>query len=188
MSNQSWVQALITAQLAGGPVSNTTTQTTLLPGQALFTLQPDTTLPTAGTVMRVTLTGQISNVVTTPGTLTILILFGATTVYTSGAMQMSTTAHTTLPFWFEVLLTCRAVGSAANFMAQGVIHGQPMSLTATTDSATTVATLMAPNVTPAVGSNFSTKTSQQQDVQSAFSVNTSGTNITLQQYLVELTN
>jgi hypothetical protein len=139
-------------------------------------------------MLRIKGCAQVSNVVTTPGTLTLDIRFGATVVFNGAAMQMSTTAHTTLPLWYEILLTLRAVGTAANFMGQGIASGQALSLTAVADSTTTVATLPFPNTTPAVGSNFDSTATQALDHFATFSVSTSPTNITLQQFLVESLN
>jgi hypothetical protein len=105
----------------------------------------------------------------------------AVIVFNGGAMQMSTTAHTNLPIWYEILLTLRAIGGTANFMGQGKISGQPMSLTAVADSTTTVATLMMPNTAPAVGGNFNSKISQSFDHRATFSVATATTSIQLHQ-------
>lgn len=168
-------------QAAGPTLSNSTTQTSILNPQAQITL-PAGFLAYIGQRLLIRASGQISNVVTTPGTLTLQVMFGATSVFSSGAMQMSTTAHTTLPFMMDIELTVRAVGSSANLMGQGRITSQVLSLTAVADSTTTPATLLMPNTTPAVGSNFDSTATQKVDLQATFSVATSPTNITLQQY------
>lgn len=183
---QSWQQTLISAQIAGTQISNSAAATTLLPPAALFTLPAN--FLSVGSVLRVTGTAQVSNVVTTPGTLTLDLRFGGTVVFNGGAMQMSTTAHTTLPLWFEILLTCRTIGTAANFMGQGRATSQVLSLTAVADSTTTPATLLMPNTTPATGTTFNSTTSQQIDNFATFSVTTNPTNMTLQQWVLESLN
>lgn len=184
MPLQTWVQTLYAIEVAGPALTNSLVATSILP-----TAGPGYTFPASyfsyiGQQILIIGAAQLSNVVTTPGTLTLDIRLGGTVVYTSGAMQMSTTAHTNLPIWYEILLTLRAIGTAANFMGQGKISGQPMSLTAVADSTTTVATLMMPNTVPAVGNNFNSKVSQALDHFATFSVNTATTSIQLQQFSV----
>jgi hypothetical protein len=96
MSLQRWGETLITAQGAGPTLSNSVTATSILPPQAKITL-PNNYFNDVGREFRISGMAQVSNVVTTPGTLTLDIRFGATVVFNGGAMQMSTTAHTTLP-------------------------------------------------------------------------------------------
>jgi len=188
MSAQSWVQALITSQIAGSGPSNSTTAATTLPASAKFSF-PANVLQ-IGTAIRYTMTGQVSNVATTPGTLTLDLRIGAVIAFNSAAMQMSTTAHTTLPLWWDVLLTCRAIGAStsANLMGQSRCTGQMISATAVADSTTTHGTLLAPNAAPAVGTGFDSTAAALIDNFATFSVSTSATNITSQQAVLELLN
>lgn len=183
MSSLNWVQALASAQVAGGPISNSVSAASLIPAQAKFTIPAG--ILKIGDVFRVTSTYQVSNVVTTPGTLTLDIRFGSIIVFTSGAVQMSTTAHTTLPAWWSALMTVRALGltTAANLMGQSKLHGI-MFLISGADL-TTHGTMLAPNVTPVVGTGFDSTISNAVDHFGTFSVATSPTNITLQQYVFE---
>ena len=186
MPIQSWGQTLITAQVDGLSLSSSTTATSILPAQAKFTL-PANTL-NIGQSLRIKAAGRLSNIVTTPGTLTLDIKFGSTVIFGGGAMQMSTTSHTTLPWWYEALLTCRAVGSSANFMGQAIATSQCLSLTAVADSTTTPATLLLPNSTPAVGNNFDSTTSQVIDMFATFSIANVGNLIQLHQFSLEMMN
>lgn len=184
---QSWVQALISQQIIGASLTNTAATAT-----SIISLASKVTIPAnffaIGSVLRVTLTGQISNVVTTPGTLTLDFMLGSVIAFTTGAMQMSTTVHTTLPFWWDLLLTCRAIGASttANFMGQSKIHGQ-MMLTSGADI-TTHGTLLGPNTTPAVGTGWDSTTAQVTDIKATTSVGTAGTIITGQQLVIESLN
>jgi hypothetical protein len=143
-----------------------------------------------GKAMRITLVGDISNIVTTPGTLTLDVRLGSVVAYNGGAMQLSTTAHTTLPFWADMLLTVRAEGqsTSANLIGQGRFTSQALSLTAVADSTTTPASLLAPNTTPAVGTGYDSTAAQTLDVFATFSIANAGNLIQLQQYVVELLN
>ena len=193
MSNQSWVGTLAAAQGAGPQLSNSTSQTSILPTQARITLPPGL-FSSPGQILRIKGQAAVSNVVTTPGTLSLAVMLGASgtiQAFSSGALQMSTTAHTSLPLWFEILMTLRAVGNgtSANFMGQGIFTSQVLSNTAVADSvASTLPTLLGPNTAPAVGTGFDSTIANVLDLMATFSVNTSPTNLTLHQYSAELLN
>jgi|SRR5579859_3138291 len=190
---QSWNQIVASAQAAGPQLSNSVSQTSLLPTQARVTLPPGF-FSYPGQMLRITGQAAVSNVVTTPGTLSFAVMLGATgniQAFTSGALQMSTTAHTSLPLWFQILLTCRAVGNgtSANLMGQGIFTSQVLSNTAVADSvASSLPTLLGPNTAPAVGTGFDSTIANVLDFMATFSVSTSPTNITLHQYMVESAN
>jgi hypothetical protein len=188
--NNQYAAALISAITAGSALTNSTTPTSLLPTAALYQLPPNFLM--IGSVLRITASYQVTNVVTTPGTLTLDVRFNSTpiVVFNGGAMQMSTTAHTNLPMWVQILLTCRSVGNgtAATLMGQGIATSQCLSLTAVADSTTTPATLLMPNTAPTVGTGFNSVTTNQVDHFATFSVTTATTSITLQQYLLESVN
>lgn len=176
-----YFQTLNTMQVDGPSLSNSSVATSILAAQAKETL-PAQFLRYIGQSLHIRLSGRLSNIVTTPGTLTLDVRFGATVVFTSGAMQLSTTAHTTLPFWAEIELTTRAVGASANLFGQGRITSQALSLTAVADSTTTPATLLMPNTTPAVGSNFDSTSTNIVDVFATFSIANAGNLIQAHQY------
>lgn len=185
---QTWVQNLYATPVVGTGPSNSTVAASMLASASPKYTFPASFFQNVGQMLSIKGCGQVSNVVTTPGTLTLDVRFGATVVFNGAAMQMSTTAHTTLPIWWEILLTLRAIGTTANFMGQGFALGQALSLTAVADSTTTVGVLPMPNTTPAVGSNFDSTATQAFDHFATFSVNTNATNITLQQLLVQSLN
>lgn len=191
MSTQSWEETLKSLPVAGTAVATNAADTSLLLTTAGAT-DCKITVPanyfSIGKVIRIKMALQCSNIATTPGTLTLKVLFGAVVVFNGGAMQLSTTAHTTLPMWVEILLTCRAVGSGtnANLIGQGIATSQCLSLTATTDSGTTPATLLMPNTVPTAGTGFDSTASQAIDLTANFSL--TGNSITLHQYTLEAMN
>lgn len=186
MSQLGYEELKMAAQVSGPTLSNSAAATSIVHASSKHTIAPNNMY--IGKTYKITATGQLSNIVTTPGTLQLDIKFGSTVVFSGGAMQLSTTAHTTLPIWIEFLLTCRAIGAAANLMGQGRATSQALSLTAVADSATTPATLLLPNTTPAVGSNFDSTSSQVVDMIATFSIANAGNAITLQTFLVEEMN
>jgi hypothetical protein len=177
------VQSLISAQVDGSALSSSSSATSLLPAQAKLTL-PANYLDYAGRTLRVRAAGRISNIVTTPGTLTLDVRLGGTVVFNGGAMQLSTTAHTTVPWWWEVMLTVRGVGSSATLMGQGIFFSQAANISSS-DAATGHSLLMSPNSTPAVGTSFDSTAAQQMDLFGTFSVSNAGNAITLHQYEVQ---
>ncbi len=181
---QTWDQVLVNAQAVGGGPSNTTTETSVLPAAAKFTIPAN--FFNVGSLLRVTLVGQLSNVVTTPGTWDFKFKFGSTAVFDTGTLASSTTAHTSLPHWMDILLTCRIIGASAQLMGQGKTHGI-MCLTSGADL-TTHGTLMAPTTAPALGTAFDSTATQQVDLTLTCSTTTAGTNYTAQQYVLESLN
>lgn len=186
MSSTTWWQTLAAQQAAGALFNTYTTAKTVINAQALYTL-PAGTLK-IGDQLKVDVRGAISNIVTTPGTITMQVMFGSIIVFTTGAMQMSSTAHTTIPFHLDVLLTCRAIGptTSANFMGQGTIHSQTVNATAVADGTQTHTTLLAPNTAPAVGTGFDSTIANIIDFWTGFSINNAGNGVQVQQYNVSL--
>lgn len=185
MQGYTYTEAIATMQGAGPTLTASTTPTSLLLGQAKATLKPGF-FDRPGKAVAIEFAGQLGNIVTTPGTLTLDVRMGPTSniiVFNGGAMQLSSTAHTTLPVMGKILLTCRAVGNgtSANLMGQGIITSQCLSLTAVADSTTTPATLLMPNTTPAVGTGFDSTVAMVVDLFGTFSLNNANA-LTLQQY------
>lgn len=191
MSMQSWQETLIQANSDGSALSASTSATSLLPAAAKFTMPAN--FLRVGSVLRVRFAGRLSNLVTTPGTLTIELRMGPTSsiaAFSSGAMQMSSTAHSNVPIVGEIMLTCRAIGNStnANFMGQGWALSQALSLTAVADSTTTPAHLLMPNTAPAVGTGFDSTVANVVDLYGTFSVNSASNSITIHQYTLEAVN
>lgn len=190
MSLQTWQETLISAQVSGNTLTASTAATSLLPAAARYTLPAN--YMAIGKVLRIRFAGQLGNIVTTPGTLTLDVRMGPTSniiVFNGGAMQLSSTAHTALPIMGEVMLTCRAIGgsTSANLMGQAWVASQSLSLTAVADSTTTPAQLLAPNTTPAVGTGFDSTVPMVVDLFGTFSLNNANA-ITLTQYTLEALN
>lgn len=183
------MQSLYSMEVAGPTITGTAAATSMLaPASPIWTF-PASFFQYIGQQIVLRGAGQLSNIVTTPGTLTIDVRLGGiapggTVVWTSGAMNMGGTAHTNLPFFYEIFLTLRAIGKAANFMGQGKIAGQPFNTVAgAADPAGTVPGLMMPATAPAVGTSFDSTVSQLFDHAATFSLSNANA-ITLQQLKV----
>lgn len=176
------VQSLVSAQGDGSALSSSAAATSLLPAAAKFTF-PANYFDYIGRTLKVRAAGRISNIVTTPGTFTLDLRLGGTVIFNGGAMQLSTTAHTNVPWVWDVLLTLRAIGTSANFMGQSLFFSQAANISGA-DSATGHSVLLAPNTAPAVGSNVDSTTALQLDLFATFSVSNAGNAATLHQYEV----
>jgi len=67
-----------------------------------------------GKTIQITMGGRISCAVTTPGTARLDFRTGPSgtiVAYDTGAMNLNIVAKTTVPWWFDLVLTCRAVGT-----------------------------------------------------------------------------
>lgn len=190
MSFNSWAECLV-SQKADSPLQTTYTTAKSVFGvdgtdaaaACKYTLPAGFWVP--GKSLKVEMRGDISNIVTTPGTITFQVMLGAVIAWTSGAINLSTTAHTALPFWLDIDLTCQVegAGTQAKLMGQGLIISQCVANTSTADSvANTLPSLLLPNTTPAQGTGFDATASQKVDVFAGFSVSNAGNGVRSRQY------
>lgn len=130
----------------------------------------------------------ISNRVTGPDTFTIQVMVGAVIAFTTGAINLTTTAHTTIPCYGQIRLTCRAQGNGtlATLMGQASIEGQMIAMAASlADGVANTGWAMAPNTAPAVGTGFDSTVANTLDFFVAQSVSNAGNGFQLQQYVVK---
>lgn len=183
---QGYVGPLINAQVDGAALSNTTTATSLLPGAAKYTIGANY-IDVIGKAFRIRAHGRISTVVTTPGTLTLDVRFGAVVVANGGAMTLSTTAKTNVAWELDWLLTARAIGAgtSANMMHQGRFTSEAAGATTTAGEAKSI---MLPQSAPAVGTGFNSTAAFAVDLFAAWSVANASNSITLHGFLLESLN
>lgn len=187
MSEQSWVETLSSMQVAGPSLASFTTGVSGLSSHAKFTIPADSWF--IGKALHVRGSGQIGNVVTAAPSFTFDFRLGSSVQWSSGAQLTSTTAHTTVPFWFEVMVTCRAIGATANCMTQGWVASRAFIAASGADSNVLGHPMMlAPITTPAVGSNFDSSTSLSADFFVTCSVSNAANTFQLQQYWLQSLN
>lgn len=188
MSGQSWVQTIALQRAAGTLFNTYTTAKSVINPDALCVLPANYFVP--GAMLHIYASGGISNIVTTPGLMNFQVKLGPTAniaVFDTGNIQLNATAHTTLPFWIDIYLTCRTIGNAttANFMGQANVNGKMFTTTAgQTDSAQDMPTVMAPAVAPAVGTGFDSTVASILDFWVGFTISNAGNGIQIQQYRV----
>ena len=187
---QSINSQMLVNQTAAGTAFNTyTTAKSVINAQALTTLPPGWWYP--GRTIEVSVDGALSNIVTTPGTITFQVMMGSIVAFTTGAIQLNATAHTLLPFTFDARLTCRAVGAStsANLIGQARLGGIHFTLTAgQVDAVNTSGLFMAPATAPAVGTGFDSTIANILDFWAGFSISNAGNGVTIHQYRVVALN
>jgi hypothetical protein len=161
MAIQGWAETLITSQVDGSTLT-AAASASALPAAAKFTLP--TNFFSIGKQLRIVAAGRISTVITTPGTPQFDVRFGATVVFDGLAMLADTAAaHTTKPWFLDILLTCRAIGSAASLMGVGQFTSEVVRGSGTMPLG--VLTAMLPwNTAPAVGNTFDSTATQTVDL------------------------
>ena len=185
MSKQSWQEVLVTAQ-GDGTALTAASAASCLPAAAKFTL-PNNFFDGAGKVIKVTALGRISCAVTTPGTARFDVRFGSTVVWDSAALNLNTTAQTTVPWILEVWLTCRAVGQSTTATVLGIGRFQSEAVVGSAaDTAGGNGSLLCPVGAPAVGTGFDSTASQAVDLYFTQTVATGS--LTLHQYILEAIN
>lgn len=171
----------------GAQVSNTTTETIVCPDYSLpaYFLQPGRTLYLCAF-------GVCSNVVTTPGTLTMRVRLGGvagTVLLATSAQGLDTTAHTNAAWWLEAWLTCRTAGATGTIMGGGVFCCY--NLLASTP-ANLLPAIMGSAGAPGTNANAAvtvdTTAAKLLSLTAQFSVATNPTNLTCQQRIIQLAN
>ncbi len=183
---QGWEETLESTTADGTQISNSTTETIICPD---FNIPAYYMAP--GRTLRIWAFGVMSNVVTTPGTLTVWVRWGGvagTVLVTSAAQGLDTTARTNSIWAMQTVIVCRTAGATGTFMSGGIFWGNVLSSTA----ANLLPALLGSAGTPLASGNaavtVNTTTANLLSCTSKFSVSTSPTNLTCQQRLIEALN
>jgi len=148
-------------------ISSSYTDGPTLTGAAAASCVPTyvpTTLPAGywqiGRIWRWTAAGRISCVITTPGTARWDVRLGAVVAFDTLAIPLNIVAKVTVPWFLQITMTCRAVGSgtAANCIGQGFWLSEaallvPVPATGPGPGGNT----LPYNATPVVGTGFNSQ-------------------------------
>lgn len=171
----------------GTQVSNTTTETIICPDFSIpaFYMAPYKTI-------YIWAFGVNSNVVTTPGTLTMRVRWGGvsgTVLLATAAQGLDTTARTNALWNMEAKIVCRTAGATGTFM-NGGMWSQINLLSST--AANLLPALMGSAGTPLASGNAAvtvdTTSAKLLSLTAQFSVATSPTNLTCQQRIIIVNN
>jgi hypothetical protein len=180
------VRTLVTQRAAGTLLATYTTAKSVINATELYSLPPN--YLQVGCKFRIRVMGGLSNIVTTPGTVTFQVMFGSVVAWTSGALQMTTTANTLTPFELEVNARVDSAGSgtAAKLMATGKLIALDATIGSGANPTVTDTAVVLPVTAPAVGTGFDSTISQILDFWVGFSISNSGNGVQIYDYTVEL--
>lgn len=186
MSSQGYRQLLAWESSNGSALTNSTSITSIIPVMAKGTIPAG--ILQIGSKIRVRAAGIISTVVTTPGTMTFSILFGAVVVFATQAISLNIVAQTNVTWVLEIELTVRAVGTgtAANVLGIGTFTSQ--AIIAASAGAAGAPVVCVPATSPAAGTGFDSSQAQAVDFQATWSVASATNSITCEQLTLELAN
>lgn len=171
----------------GTALSNSTTETSLLPDGRKITL-PSYFFDRIGKSLILRAAGRISTVVTTPGTLTLALKFGSIVVATSGAMTLNTTAQTNTPWVLDMESVLRSIGSgtAATLFSQGLFRSHAVIGSSAIGTGGAGCQMLPYNSAPAVGNGFDATAAQTVDLVGTWSVANSSNSIQLHQMSLDI--
>jgi hypothetical protein len=132
-----------------------------------------------GTALKIKVRGGLSNIVTTPGTITFQVMIGSVVAWTSGALTINGTARTLLPFTLDLDLYVRTIGATttATLLGMGTFSGVHLT--------NTDATINVPVTAPAAGTGFDSTAAANLDFWAGISVSNAGNGIQVQHYSVD---
>lgn len=149
-----------------------------------------TTLPAGywqiGRIWRITASGKISCVVTTPGTARFDLRMAAVTVWDSLAIPLNIVAKVNVSWFLNVLLTCRSVGSgtSATLMGQGFWLSEANILVPLPATGPGPGGQLLPyNTAPVVGTGFDSTAANAMDFR--FTQTAATGSITMSQFCIE---
>jgi hypothetical protein len=182
---QSWMEQLVVQQVDGTALTNTTTATSII-APAAKRMLPANYCDYIGRRLLVKARGRISNIVTTPGTLTLDVRFGSIVVFNGGAIALNTTAKTNVSWELEVELVVRSIGATAAATLFGV--GSFCSESVVGAAAGVANTAMLPASAPAVGTGFDSTVTNIVDLFGTWSIANAGNSIQTHHFSIDALN
>lgn len=184
MASQGFVWVPVYSNADGSAVTGTTAAS-LLPAQSKLIL-PQNYWDRIGKAVNIRVAGRISNIVTTPGTLTLDIRMGPTSniiAHTTQAIQLNAVAKTNVTFIWELELQCRSVGSGTTATVLGIGNFTSESVVGSGTGAagsTGNGSINTPASAPAAGTGFDSTVAMTVDCFATFSL--TGNSITAHQF------
>lgn len=193
MAYQGWRQTLVNINTAGTLYNTYTTAKSMLTtatstGASNGFINLPANFFNIGTELHISGMAGISNRVTGPDTFTVQIMLGAVIAFTTGAINLTTTANTLAPVQFDIWLTCQSIGNGtlAKLMGTSRWQGQPVAMAASlANNAGGTGFAVAPLTAPAVGTGFDSTVSNTVDLFVAQSVSNAGNGFQVQQYRID---
>jgi hypothetical protein len=113
MTRVGYTECLSWAEVAGSALTSTAAAS-LLPPPAVYTA-PASQFWDVGKKLKMEASGIVSNIVTTPGTLTLSVQMPSGTSLTSlGAIPLNVVAKTNVSWDLQLWISCRSIGNSTN--------------------------------------------------------------------------
>jgi hypothetical protein len=184
-----YVECVVAMKQSSALFTTFTTAKTIIDGSGLWDAPRNYLY--SGRKFRCRGTGALSNIVKTPGTITFQLMIGSVIAWTSGAIQLNATAHTTLPWTLDISFTVQAFGpgTATKILGVGTLEGRMFTLTAgQTDDAQGMQTIVVPVTNPAQGTGFDGTVQNTIDFWGGFSISNAGNGVRTDEYSQEFLN
>jgi hypothetical protein len=181
-------------QRASGTLFNTyTTAKRVILDTAIWSVPPNYMIP--GRTLRSRVYGALSNIVTTPGLFNLQHRMGTIAApiaaFDTGNIQLNATAHTTLPFFADIIIVAQVEGitTTARWLGMCDISGIMVTRTAgQTDDAQGVQEIIAPATAPAQGTGYDSTINNFSDLAAGFTISSAGNGIQIHKYTLEVLN
>lgn len=185
MPSQSWQQTLVVGQVDGTALTNTTTETSIIPASAKLTI-PANFFDVIGKRLRLKMSGRISNAASAAITFRFKLGTGSpVTVWASQSIALNATSKSNVTFDLEWGGVIRAIGTSANFMHTGMLTSEAVIGVGT---GTFASTQSIPASSPAVGSNFDATVSQLADLTAQWGAASASNSIQVHMFQLESLN
>jgi len=179
MPSNSWNQTVTRTYTSGSALSNTTTPTSLLPAGEKIVLPANYFFP--GIRYKVRAAGKISTAASSPGTLTLDVKLGSTTVFSGGASGTLVTSQSNATWVYDADLVCLSYGASTSATLQGT--GVMLS-----PAVSSTSIQLLPASSPGAGTGFDSTASQQLDFYATWSVANASNSIQLLDFKIILEN
>lgn len=114
MASEGFRERILEIEGAGTALANSTTETSILPAAQLTAGTPAWYFSRKQKRIIFCFSGQISTLVTAPGTLTLKAYLDAVAVFSSGAIPLNIVAKTNVGWYIEGELVCQAFGASTS--------------------------------------------------------------------------
>ena len=181
----SFAECLVTSQIDSTALTNTVTQTSIIPPASRYAL-PANFFSQIGKMLRIKARGRLSN---TAASVNLSFQFclgatGTTIVFNSGVFALAAVAKTNVTWAYEAALVCRSLGAAATVLGVGNFECEA----AGAGTANVAAGIMLPLTAPVVGATFDSTAVNIMDLMATWGTASATNTITTHQYFVESLN
>lgn len=188
MSLQTWQETIVQSS-TDGPTLTGASRSSCIPVANRIVLPNNFFY--IGRSIKFMLSGRISCAVTTPGTARFDICMGSagtTIVFDTLALNLNIVAKTTVPWYFEAKLVCRAVGTGTSttFFPMGAYFASEAVIASPLPTVGGNGSLLVPVGTPAVGAGMDNTAASALDV--FFTQTVATGSLTVHNYQVDVLN